>query len=117
MSKRSDLAARLREDKAHDMRHVRYNVIGLRYQGGETGIVLTLTVPVAQRAELADAFERNQKYTCQVRYDGAIVFRPVDDPPKQCESQVGPNGLRCVLVKGHRGQHENTTTKWTNRAG
>ena len=79
MEERRKIADRLRRRVTGNSNHPRWGKTGLRAIGNTRHYVLSLTVPAKVSREVADAYERDQQYTCQVMADGSIVFRPLPE--------------------------------------
>lgn len=81
MTRREEIAKTLRERRGGNSNHPRWGKTGLRISGNIQGnhFVTTLTVPAKCSQQVADAYERDQQYTCEVRPDGTIVFHPIPE--------------------------------------
>ena len=63
--------------------HPRWGMVGLRYnatpmKNGEYYPVAVITIPAKHSAKIADAFARDQQYTCRVAKNGQIIFIPTE---------------------------------------
>lgn len=76
MQTRREISHEMRQHKAGNRNHPRWGFVGLRRAGSKSQSIVTLTVPAKLNPTLADAFERNQQYTCEVDAAGRIIFTP-----------------------------------------